>query len=71
MTLDARYKSCPGPLITLVKSIRGLKSGTVVRLLATDPDAPKDIEQWCARTGHKFLGFERKGDLLEIYVEVA
>ena len=70
VTVDAKYKSCPGPLIILVKSVKGLKAGTVVRLLATDPDAPKDIEQWCSRTGHRYLGFEEKDGVLEIYVEV-
>ncbi|MCD6341625.1 MAG: sulfurtransferase TusA family protein [Thaumarchaeota archaeon] len=70
VTVDAKYKSCPGPLIILVKSVKGLKAGSVVRLLATDPDALKDIEQWCSRTGHRYLGFEEKDGVLEIYVEV-
>lgn len=71
ITVDARYKSCPGPLLALAQAVRGAKPGQVILLLATDPGAPKDIETWASHVGHKLLGVERGEEVYRIYVEVS
>jgi len=68
--VDARYKSCPGPITTLLKEVRKSAPGTRIKLLATDPKAPQDVKEWATRTGHKFIGFKRVEDYFEILIEV-
>ena len=68
--VDARYKSCPGPLLTLLRAVRKSKPGTRIKLLATDPKAADDVREWAAKTGHKFLGVKEADDHIEIVVEI-
>ncbi|MGB9622899.1 MAG: sulfurtransferase TusA family protein, partial [Candidatus Bathyarchaeia archaeon] len=46
MVVDAKYKSCPGPLIAISEAAKKAEPGQVIKLLATDPAAPSDIEEW-------------------------
>ncbi len=69
VVVDARYRSCPGPLITLIRMIRKVEPGKRIKLLSTDPRSPQDVKEWALRTGRKFLGFERVNDYFEIYIE--
>jgi tRNA 2-thiouridine synthesizing protein A len=71
ITVDARFKSCPGPLIALSEAVSHASPSQVVKLLATDPAAPSDVKEWAASVGHKLLSVEQDGELYEIYVEVA
>ncbi|MDT8357280.1 MAG: sulfurtransferase TusA family protein [Methanomicrobiaceae archaeon] len=71
ITVDARFRSCPGPLIALSQAVSHASPLQVVKLLATDPAAPSDVKEWASSVGHKLLSVEQDGDLYEIYVEVA
>lgn len=69
--VDARFKSCPGPLILLSEAVSKAKPKQVVQLLATDLAAPSDVREWASSVGHKLLEVKKVGDLYEIYIEVA
>ncbi len=71
ITVDARFKSCPGPLIALADAVSRATPGQVVKLLATDPAAPSDVKEWSSGTGHNLLEVIRNGDVYELYVEVS
>ena len=71
ITVDAKFKSCPGPLIALAEAVGKAQPGQVVKLLATDPAAPSDVKEWALSVGHKLLATEKSGDIYEIYVEVS
>ena len=71
ITVDARFKSCPGPLIALSQAVSRASPPQVVKLLATDPAAPSDVKEWTESVGHRLLSVEKNGDVYEIYVEVA
>jgi TusA-related sulfurtransferase len=71
ITVDAKFKSCPGPLIALSDAVGKAKPGQVVRLLATDPASPSDIREWATGVGHKLLASEKNGDVYEFYLEVS
>ena len=49
---------CPGPIVKLSAAINEAKSGAVVELSTTDPAFAGDIEGYCRRTGHVFLGMQ-------------
>ncbi len=53
--LDARQLSCPLPILRTKKSLSQMDSGQVLRILATDKDAPKDFEVFCRQTGNELL----------------
>ncbi len=71
ITVDARYKSCPGPLLALAEAVRRASPGQVILLMATDPGAPQDIEAWASHVGHKLLQIEKGDEVYRIYVEVS
>lgn len=53
--LDARKLGCPLPILRTKKSLSQMGSGQVLRVLATDPEAPKDFVVFCRQTGNELL----------------
>ena len=51
-TLDARGLRCPLPVLRARKAMRDVAPGGLLRILATDPSAPRDFEAFCRETGH-------------------
>ncbi|MGC8849357.1 MAG: sulfurtransferase TusA family protein [Candidatus Bathyarchaeia archaeon] len=70
MVVDAKYKSCPGPLIAISEAAKKAEPGQVIKLLATDPAAPSDIEEWAKQVGHKILKVVEREGIYEIEVEI-
>ena len=56
--LDARGLNCPLPILRAKKSLTGLNSGDVLKILATDPGAVKDFEAFCRQSGDELLSTE-------------
>lgn len=56
--IDARGSFCPGPLMELIRTIRGAQVGDVIALLSSDEGSKKDVPAWVAKAGHEFLGIE-------------
>ncbi len=53
--LDARGLSCPLPVLRTKKAFKGLKSGDVLKVVATDPGSVADMAAFSRRTGHQIL----------------
>lgn len=53
--VDARGQSCPGPLVSLAKALKGASSGDLLELLATDPGSRSDIPSWAEISGNELL----------------
>ncbi len=53
--LDARGLNCPLPILRAKKSISGMDSGQVLKVVATDPGSVKDFEAFCRQTGDELL----------------
>ncbi|RLE52433.1 MAG: hypothetical protein DRJ26_04785 [Candidatus Methanomethylicota archaeon] len=70
IVVDARYKSCPGPLIMLFETVKGATSRAFIELLATDPDAVSDVKEWVEAVGHEFLRVDVESDVYAIYVKI-
>ena len=64
--LDATGLRCPLPVLKAKKRLKDVPPGGTLRVLATDPDAVKDFEAFCAETGHAFVQWSRVGDVLTI-----
>lgn len=54
--LDARGLRCPEPVMLLHAQLRRLPAGGVVRVLADDPAAARDIPALCSNLGHTLIG---------------
>ncbi len=71
IVVDARYKSCPGPLLALAEAVMKASPGQIIMLLATDPAAPRDVKEWASSVGHKVLNIEKVDETYQIYLEVS
>jgi tRNA 2-thiouridine synthesizing protein A len=50
--IDARGLSCPMPLVKARQALMVLPAGARICVLATDPAAPRDFEEFAEITGH-------------------
>ena len=66
--IDARGSFCPGPMMELIRAVKGAKVGQVVVVLSKDSGSKKDIPMWAAKAGHEFLGATERGEYDEISV---
>lgn len=53
--LDATGLLCPLPVLKAAKRLRGMASGTVLRVRADDPAAVIDVPHFCAEQGHTLM----------------
>jgi tRNA 2-thiouridine synthesizing protein A len=59
LEVDASGLRCPLPLLRLKKALMDLKSGDVVKIIATDPAAHLDIGVFVEQAGHSLLEYCR------------
>ena len=53
--LDARGLNCPLPILRAKKSLNGMQSGQVLKIVATDPGSVKDFQALAKQTGNELL----------------
>ncbi|HEX5863124.1 MAG TPA: sulfurtransferase TusA family protein [Casimicrobiaceae bacterium] len=58
--VDARGLNCPLPILRTKKALNDMKSGQVVRILATDPAALRDFQAFAKQTGNELLQHAEK-----------
>jgi tRNA 2-thiouridine synthesizing protein A len=53
--VDARGLNCPLPVLRTKKALNGMASGSVLRILATDPASVRDFEAFAKQSGNQLL----------------
>jgi len=53
--VDAQGLSCPMPIVKAAQAVRGLQSGQLMEVLATDPGSVKDFAAWSRSTGNELV----------------
>lgn len=53
--IDATGLLCPLPVLKARKRLKGMASGQVLRLIATDPAAVIDVPHFCSESGHQLI----------------
>jgi len=53
--VDARGLNCPLPILRTKKVLNDMKSGQILRILATDPASLRDFQAFAKQTGHELL----------------
>jgi tRNA 2-thiouridine synthesizing protein A len=54
--IDARGSFSPGPLMELLRELRGMPVGSVLAVLSSDPGSVRVIPPWIRKARHEFLG---------------
>lgn len=63
--LDVRMLACPLPILRAKKSLAMMKSGQVLKVVATDKGSPKDFVDFCSKTGNELLSStEQNGEFI-------
>jgi tRNA 2-thiouridine synthesizing protein A len=66
--LDARGLSCPLPILKTKKALNEIMSGEVLKILATDPGAVKDMQAFSNQTGHPLLASTEENKAFVFYL---
>ena len=53
--VDAKGLSCPMPIVKTAQAMKGLVSGQLLEVLATDPGSTRDFEAWSKTTGNALV----------------
>lgn len=53
--LDCSGLLCPLPVIRTSRAIKEIGIGQVLKVIATDPGAPADMEAWARQTGNELI----------------
>lgn len=69
VSLDCFGLLCPMPVIKTAQSIKGMKIGQVLEVVATDMGVAKDLPAWCRSTGQEYLGLEEKDGEYRAYIK--
>lgn len=63
--LDARGLNCPLPILKTKKALADMKSGEVLRVVATDPGSVRDFQAFARQTGNPLIDqFEDEKDFI-------
>ncbi|MCK2126574.1 sulfurtransferase TusA family protein [Thauera aromatica] len=54
--VDARGLNCPLPILRAKKALAELKTGQILRVVATDPGSVKDFQAFARQTGNELVG---------------
>lgn len=61
MRIDCSGMQCPGPIMKVFETMKGMNEGEVMEVSASDPGFARDIGAWCRRTGNTLVSNERRG----------
>lgn len=67
--LDARDLRCPLPLLKAKHAMRSLQEGEVLRVMATDPAAPRDFQTWERLSQHRLLHVQEEQAHYILYMQ--
>lgn len=66
--LDIRNEVSPYSLLRIKSLIDKLQKGDVVKIIADDPVALRDIEMWTEKSGNELLSIEINGSTYIIFI---
>ncbi len=67
-TIDVRGLFCPEPVFRTKIAMERLNIGSMLKVIADDPDAEEDIKRWVQRTGHELVSISKEGSNLTFLI---
>ena len=68
-TLDVTGLLCPLPVLKTRKHLLGLASGSVLKVVATDPMSMLDMPHFCNEQGHRLLSQKADNGVFEFRIK--
>ncbi|MCA6216060.1 sulfurtransferase TusA family protein [Ideonella sp. B7] len=62
--LDTSGLSCPLPILKAKKALAELRSGQLLKVIATDPSSTRDFQAFARQTGHELVAQDAEGEKL-------
>lgn len=59
--LDTRGLKCPLPILRAKKGLSDMRSGQVLKIVATDPGSVRDFQAFSRQTGHELVSHAEAG----------
>ncbi len=66
--LDVRGEACPYPLIKTKQQVDRLQKGELLKVLASDPVAPQNIDAWAKKSGNELVEVEANNGTYHVFV---
>jgi len=60
--LDTRGLNCPLPILKAKKALADMRSGEVLKVIATDPGSMRDFQAFARQTGNELVEQESSND---------
>lgn len=67
--LDARGLNCPLPILRCKKALNDMVSGTVLKVVSTDPGSVKDFAAFAKQTGNELLASSEAGGEYTFFIK--
>ena len=68
--LNAEGLNCPLPILRAKKALKGMGSGQVLEIRATDPGSVADFAAFCKQTGNELMSSTTEGDIYKFEIKV-
>ena len=69
LTIDAKGKKCPMPVLLTSKGIKQIEPGQVMLVEATDGGSRSDIPSWAKDTGNELLDMTTDDGVYRYYIK--
>lgn len=69
--LNAEGLNCPLPILRAKKALKGMGSGQVLEVRATDPGSVADFAAFCKQTGNELMSSTTEGDIYKFEIKVS
>jgi TusA-related sulfurtransferase len=66
--VDLSGLSCPVPIVMTSETVKRMKEGQVLKVIATDPGYERDLLNWARQTGNEIVALEREGNRTVAYI---
>jgi len=66
--LDLTGLSCPVPIVMTSETVKKMRSGEILKVVATDPGFERDIWNWSKQTGNELVKVYREKDRIVAYI---
>ena len=71
ITLDAKGKKCPMPVLMAKKELKKMSSGQVLELIVYDKGALKDVPSLLKKTGDSLIDTKEEGSQITFEIKKA
>jgi tRNA 2-thiouridine synthesizing protein A len=68
-SLDCVGLYCPMPIVKTSQTMKQMKIGEILEIIADDKGIKQDMPAWCKTTGNECLGIEEQAGEFKVYVK--